>query len=602
MVKYITVKKQEKQKPTAGRTLYHYLQVLKTKKRYVIPILLMIPTVTVVGSYISPLIVADVINRITTETFTFEQLLTVFGPLIALFIGLRILSELFLWRLAIYLDWKLETLVRNDLNLVCFDKLAEQSMHFHNNRFGGSLVSQVSKFTGAYSTLWDALAWSILTLLISFTAIFVILGPQLPWFTLALAVMSVVFIIVGWFSFKSARPLSEKEAEASNKVSGRLSDAITNISAIKSHGHEAYEKKHYADVNRKSVAATSAVIAAVTKRDIGFGSVLVVINSIFIIALVFGGLWFGAQIGTLVLAMMYGQSLVSELWGVNRIFRHINRGFGDAREMTLILDEPTDITNRSDAKRLRVTRGAVSFSNISFTHADGKDAVFNDFTLDIKPGERVGLVGRSGSGKTTLTKLLLRFADVGNGNVLVDGQDIASVTQESLRKNVAYVPQETLLFHRSIRENIAYGKLNATDSEVIRAAKLANAWEFIKNLPDGMDTLVGERGVKLSGGQRQRVAIARAILKDAPILVLDEATSALDSESEKLIQDALKTLMKGRTSIVVAHRLSTVADLDRIVVLKDGKIVEDGPHAELVKNDKEYAKLWNRQSGGFVNN
>ncbi|MDR0397580.1 MAG: ABC transporter ATP-binding protein/permease [Candidatus Nomurabacteria bacterium] len=592
----------QEQMPTAGRTLQHYFRVLKTKKRYVIPILLILPTVTVIGSYISPLVVASIINRITTETFAPEQLLPIFGPLIALFIGLRVISELILWRLAVYLDWKLETLVRNDLSLICFDKLAEQSMHFHSNRFGGSLVSQVGKFTGAYSSIWNALVWNILTLVVSFAAIFIILGPQLPWFTLALAVMSAIFIIVAWFSFKAARPLSEKEAEASNKASGRLADAITNISAVKSHGHEAYEKQRYAKVNKKAVNAMMSVIKAVTKRDIGFGSVLVTINALFIIVLVFGNAWFGAGIGTLVLAMMYGQSLVSELWGVNRIFRDINRGFGDASEMTMILDEPTGVVDQPGAKKLQIAHGAVEFKDINFTHADGKDAVFENFSLKIKPGERVGLVGRSGSGKTTLTKLLLRFADVQNGNVLVDGQDVSKVTQESLRKNIAYVPQETLLFHRTIRENIAYGKLDASDEEVVKAAKLANAWEFIKGLPYGLKTLTGERGVKLSGGQRQRIAIARAILKDAPILVLDEATSALDSESEKLIQDALQKLMKNRTSIVVAHRLSTVAGLDRIVVLADGKVVEDGPHAELVKNDKEYAKLWNRQSGGFIEN
>lgn len=599
MIKYTVVKKEEKAPSTVRRTLHYYQQALKGKKRYTVPLFFIIPTTTVVGQFISPLIIADIINRVTTQTFTPEQLLPVFAPLIALFIGLRLVTDILLWRLAVYLDWRLAALITYDLNLMCFDKLAEQSMHFHNNRFGGSLVSQVNKFASGFGNLWDAFLWSIVTLVVSLIAIFTILGPQLPWFTLVLAVLAVVFIVVAWFGFSTTRKLNEQEAEQQNKVSGRLSDSITNILAVKSHGHEKYEKQRYSQVNQHARSATIAVAAAVTKRDIGFGAVLVGINAVFIIILVFGGVWFGAGIGTLVLAMMYGQSLVGELWGVNRIFRNINRGFGDAREMTLILDEPTGVEDSANAAKLHVATGAVGFNNISFTHADGGEAVFKNFTLDIKPGERVGLVGRSGSGKTTLTKLLLRFADVQNGNILVDGQDISNITQESLRKNIAYVPQETLLFHRTIRENIAYGKLNATDDEVMKAAKLANAWEFIKNLPDGMETLVGERGVKLSGGQRQRIAIARAILKDAPILVLDEATSALDSESEKLIQDALQKLMKGRTSIVIAHRLSTVAGLDRIIVLKNGKIVEDGPHKQLVNSDAEYARLWNRQTGAF---
>jgi ATP-binding cassette subfamily B protein len=222
------------------------------------------------------------------------------------------------------------------------------------------------------------------------------------------------------------------------------------------------------------------------------------------------------------------------------------------------------------------------------------------FSVTIKPGERVGLVGHSGSGKTTFTRVLLRFSDIQKGQIRIDGQDIADVTQESLRRSIAYVPQESTLFHRTLGENISYGKASATKNEVIQAAKLANAWEFIRQLPQGFETLVGERGIKLSGGQRQRIAIARAILKDAPILLLDEATSALDSESEKLIQASLDNLMKDRTSIVIAHRLSTIAKLDRILVLEKGRIVEDGSHAALIKKNGVYAKLWNHQSGGFI--
>jgi ATP-binding cassette subfamily B protein len=277
--------------------------------------------------------------------------------------------------------------------------------------------------------------------------------------------------------------------------------------------------------------------------------------------------------------------------------RDFNRIFGDAYDMTLILEEENEVRNIAGAKDLQVTDGAVEFDDITFQHVDAKTALFEKLTLDIPAGQRIGLVGRSGSGKTTITKLLLRFSDVNNGEISIDGQNIKEITQESLRANIAYVPQETTLFHRTIRENIAYGRPNATDAEVIEAAKQANAWEFIKDLPKGLDTLTGERGVKLSGGQRQRVAIARAILKNAPILVLDEATASLDTESEKLIQDALKHLMKGRTSIIIAHRLSTVAELDRIVVLEQGKIVEDDTHENLVAKGGIYSKLWNRQTG-----
>lgn len=269
--------------------------------------------------------------------------------------------------------------------------------------------------------------------------------------------------------------------------------------------------------------------------------------------------------------------------------------------MTAVLDEPRLVADAPDAKPLVVSEGAIDFEGINFWYTDGgvKTQVFDDFELHIPAGQRIGLVGMSGAGKTTLTKLLLRLADIQEGKILVDGQNVADITQQSLRRSIAYVPQEALLFHRTIAENIAYGRPDATMDEIREAARQANALEFIEKLPQGFDTVTGERGVKLSGGQRQRVAIARAMLADAPILVLDEATSALDSESEALVQDALRKLMAGRTSIVVAHRLSTVASLDRIVVLSNGKIIEDGPHAKLVQQSGEYASLWNRQTGAY---
>ena len=308
---------------------------------------------------------------------------------------------------------------------------------------------------------------------------------------------------------------------------------------------------------------------------------------------------FGLGVASIVFLYSVSNSLLSNVWTINHIMRSMNRSFGDASEMVGILDMPYIVDDKTDAK-LEVKKGVVEFSHIYYRHREQKMLIFEDFDLKIPAGKTVGLVGVSGSGKTTLTKLLLRFDDVAEGTIYIDGKDIRDITQKSLRESIAYVPQESSLFHRSIFENIAYGKMDATREEVVRAAKLANADEFIRELPNGYDTLVGERGVKLSGGQRQRVAIARAILKDAPILVLDEATSALDSESEALIQEALKNLMKNRTSIVVAHRLSTIAGLDMIVVLSEGRIVEQGSHRELLKKGGEYAKLWSRQSGAFL--
>jgi ATP-binding cassette subfamily B protein len=306
-------------------------------------------------------------------------------------------------------------------------------------------------------------------------------------------------------------------------------------------------------------------------------------------------------IAALVFAITYLGRLTGSLFEITPIIRGMEQVFIDAANITDILSEEPEIVDRPGVSKLVVKKGKVDFNDVTFRYADSNDTTtISDLTLNIKPGERIGLAGHSGGGKTTLTKLLLRFADVTDGSIAIDNQNITDVAQDSLRTAIAYVPQEPYLFHRSLRDNIAYARPEASDTEVLQAVKRANAYEFVKELPNGLDTIVGERGVKLSGGQRQRIAIARAILKDAPILILDEATSALDSESEKLIQGALEKLMKGRTSIVVAHRLSTIAKLDRIVVLKGGKITEEGSHDQLLKQKGTYAKLWAHQSGGFI--
>jgi ATP-binding cassette subfamily B protein len=315
-----------------------------------------------------------------------------------------------------------------------------------------------------------------------------------------------------------------------------------------------------------------------------------------------GNAWFGITPGTLVLMFTYTYTITNQFNFINSGLQRLNRAFGDAAGMTTVLDEPRLVADAEDAQPLVVTEGRIEFKDLDFWYTDGdvKTQVFDNFNLTIEPGERIGLVGMSGAGKSTLTKLLLRLSDIQEGEILVDGQNVAETTQQSLRRQIAYVPQEALLFHRTIAENIAYGKPDATMEEIREAARQANALEFIEKLPEGFETVTGERGIKLSGGQRQRIAIARAMLADCPILVLDEATSALDSESERLVQDALARLMAGRTAIVVAHRLSTVASLDRIVVLRDGKIAEDGPHEELIQAGGEYAYLWGRQTGAYL--
>jgi ATP-binding cassette subfamily B protein len=338
-----------------------------------------------------------------------------------------------------------------------------------------------------------------------------------------------------------------------------------------------------------------------TRRDIYFSSVTTSVGVLALVMATAGVVLFDADMATVFLILNYTGIIIRQLWEFSgATLRAYNRAMGDAKDMMEILSQEPEVLDPVSPEPVRITAGAISFDKVIFSHDGADDALFDNLNLHIKPGEKIGLVGHSGSGKTTLTRILLRFSDIDGGSITIDGQNIAAITQDDLRRSIAYVPQEPLLFHRSIRENIAYGKPDATDEEIRAAAQKANAADFIEKLPDGYGTMVGERGVKLSGGQRQRIAIARAILKNAPILVLDEATSALDSESELLIQAALNQLMEQRTAIVIAHRLSTIQKMDRILVLEKGTIVEQGSHAELVNKKGVYAQLWAHQSGGFI--
>jgi len=587
-------------KAVARRTLHYYWIEIKQQWRYNLPLLFVMPGAIFLNNYATTWIMSVVINRLTVNPPTSAQVFEVFMPLLLLYIGAIVVGELVFWRLVVWLGWKSELLAMFNLRKKCFDHLSVQSLNFHNNKFGGSLVTQTNRFVNSYERLLDTIIWSIIPLISSFAFAFIILGFKLPWFALALAILSTIFIVVAWFSFKKVRVLNENEAAASSRLTGQLADSITNISSVKSFAREPHEVKLFGIRNRDQIQASFSLMRAIVKRDIIFGAILVVLAITTFVFLIGGNAWFGVPIGTLFLAVTYMMNIWGQLWQFNRILRDINRSFGDAQEMTQILDEPISVKDAPRADVLKVNHGTVEFRAVSFRHTDAKadeEEVFHNFNLQIPAGQRIGLVGHSGSGKTTLTRLLLRFSDIQSGEILIDNQDIAAVTQESLRQNIAYVPQEPLLFHRSIAENIAYGRPDASAAEIREAARLANALEFIDKLPSGFETMAGERGVKLSGGQRQRVAIARAILKDAPILVLDEATSALDTESEKLIQQALERLMKNRTSIVIAHRLSTVAELDRIIVLDDGKIIEDDTHANLIAHGGKYARLWNRQTG-----
>jgi len=553
--------------------------------------------------FLPALIIADILRRLSAQDFTRGDLWGSFGPSLLLAIILEALGGIVLWRIVIYFNWKLEGLVTRNINRQVFDHLMNLSASFHANHFGGSLVSQTNKLAGSYIRFTDTTLFQLLGIVWALVFASVLLISRVPLFVMFLMVFAFLYMICAILVTRRIRKLNAIEAEASNKQTGYLADAITNVMAVKSFAAGRRESARYGEVSEKTRQATMKLMWATLKNESIFGGIGTSINAVSLIIATASIVMFDANIATVFLVLTYTGDILVRLWEFStQAMRNYNRAFGDAESMIEILAIEPAIKDPAHPEAPRITRGSIHFEDVNFTHADSNkdDALFTGLTMSIAPSEKVGLVGHSGSGKTTLTKLLLRFSDINAGTILIDGQDITHIKQEDLRQHIAYVPQEPLLFHRTIRENIAYGKPDATDEEVLEAAKKAHALEFVEKLPKGFETLVGERGVKLSGGHRQRIAIARAILKDAPILVLDEATSALDSESEKLIQAALWELMKGRTAIVIAHRLSTIQRMDRIIVLEEGNITEEGTHKDLLNQKGTYAKLWAHQSGGFI--
>ena len=563
---------------TARRTLHYYWQA--TRKHMGFFVGLMVSTIgfNVLLQYGNPFVMGLIVDRVSEGGVGPDQVLEVFGVYVVVLILVNFFGQA-CSKLQDYTLWKLEIAVSYDLATESFDALSNQSMSFHSNRFGGTLVSQTTKFMSAYNQMVENLTFPFIPVVCSVISTCVLLLPRVPAYVAVLMVLLVIYVAISYIMYKRILSLNEQAAGAQNQLLGELSDAVANILAVKTYGREDYERGLFDRANREVVQKDTKRIMASLVRGVITASLAVVIMAVASIFIAGGNAWFGITPGTLVMMFTYTYTITNQFNFINTGLQRFNRAFGDAAGLTQVLDEPRLVADAPDAKPLVVTEGAIEFRDLDFWYTDGnaKTQVFDKFQLSIPAGQRVGLVGMSGAGKTTLTKLLLRLSDIQEGQILVDGQNVADITQQSLRRQIAYVPQEALLFHRTIA-----------------------ALEFIEQLPQGFDTVTGERGVKLSGGQRQRVAIARAMLADCPILVLDEATSALDSESERLVQDALGKLMAGRTAIVVAHRLSTVASLDRIVVLDHGKIVEDGPHAELIEMGGAYAHLWNRQTGAYL--
>lgn len=484
--------------------------------------------------------------------------------------------------------------------------ILNQSMSFFQDEFSGGIATKIMQTALAVRDIIVAFLDIFVYVLIYFVAAAVVLTNFHPLLLLPFIIWMLTYLFVCYYFLPSLTQVAKEQADARSLTVGRISDAYTNISTVKLFSHTHREEEYVKDAMKEFMVPVYSQQRLVSGFD--FSTYVLSMALVASTASIALWLWYKGYVGGGTVAAATAMSMrfnsVSQwaMWVVADLFEHI----GTAEDGMKLLSVPPKIVDKSNAKPLKIKSGKVKFKNVIFSYEPGKP-ILKNFNLTISPGEKVGLVGRSGAGKSTVINLLLRFFDVDSGNILIDGQDVRDVTQDSLRSQIGMVTQDTSLLHRSIRDNISYGCPEASNFDICTAASKAEADLFIQDLKDatgreGYDSHVGERGIKLSGGQRQRISIARVILKNAPILLLDEATSALDSEVESAIQSSLYMLMEGKTVVAIAHRLSTIAAMDRLIIVDKGQIIEEGTHHELIQKGGLYAQLWNHQNGGFLGN
>jgi ATP-binding cassette subfamily B protein len=554
---------------------------------------------TLANAVAAPLIFADLLGRIANHGL--HQSVSSFAPLIVGYAVVLVAATAF-GRIGGWLNWgaTLRSFGRAITN--GYDHLIGLSHGWHTDRPSGEVIATLETSTWAFVELIEAMVWGILRISVTTLGAIVVLGV-VAW-PVALVMLALVGVFVLVLHHRMARVVAaEKDfSDAHSRATGVIADTITNLTTVRSQAAEGREKGNVGTLVGDSLSADFRARRVFTATRLQMESAMAFFNWASVAVGIVLALHHVAAAGVVYLILFYATFVGTSLEESFEFIRLMSRAIGRCAKFAGIAATKPDIVDLPGAPDLVVPRGRVEFRGLQFAYKEGV-TLFDGLDLRIEPGEHVGLVGPSGSGKTTLTKLLLRFADRDGGQIVIDGQDIARVTQHSLRRHIGYVPQDPQMLHRTIAENICYGLdlPHGVDMDLVRAVgRAAYVDEFVERLPAGYETIVGERGLKLSGGQRQRVAIAQAMAKGAKVLVLDEATSALDSESESLVQGALWHLMEGTTALVVAHRLATIARLDRIVVLDHGGVVEQGTHAELLAFEGVYGRLWAHQSGGFL--
>jgi ATP-binding cassette subfamily B protein len=575
--------------------LGYYGRQMARLRRFAVPAMLLPALGNTCIFYIAPLIVAHLVGRFA------DHGLAGIGaamPYVLGFAGVLLFAE-FVWRIGIHCLNRLDGRGIENLYVIGMDELLAKDAAFFHDNFAGSLTKRVLSFASRFEDFTDNLVFNIVGSLVPMAFASVVLWRYDP--LLVAGLIGLIAITGAGIAplIRRRQRLVDQREEAIARVSGHVADSLMNMDTIRAFAAEdreaAEHRSRVADQRRKSLRSWDY---ANLRIDALVAPMSVLTNVLgLLLAIALGGGQHGIE--AIVVAFTYYSNATRIMFEFNQIYRQMESSLTEAAQFTELLLTPPTVVDPVAPEPLRPKASDVRFERVTFAHAGGLP-LFPGLDLAVPSGTKLGLVGRSGGGKSTLTRLLLRMMDLDDGRILIGGQDISKLRQSDLRSLIAYVPQDPAMFHRTLRDNIAFARPHATDAEIHQAAQAAHVTEFADALPDGFDTMVGERGVKLSGGQRQRVALARAVLRDAPILLLDEATSALDSESESLVQQALWRLMEGRTALVVAHRLSTVARMDQLVVLDRGQIAEKGTHQELLSLDGTYARLWQHQSGGFL--